>query len=65
MDTQSIVITCIVASILAVLGFVAHRRLAGSGQHPGCVSMIAFVVAWLALLLAIVTGGFLLTVRAS
>jgi hypothetical protein len=63
MDTQAIVITCISASVLTVLAFVAHRRLAGSGERPGCLSMIAFVIAWLALLLALVTGVFLFSLR--
>jgi hypothetical protein len=63
MDTQGIVITCIAASVLAVVGLVGHRRLAGSGEHPGCLSMIAFVVGWLALLLALVTGVFLFSLR--
>jgi hypothetical protein len=63
MDTQAIVVTCIASSVLTVVGFIAHRRLAGSGEHPGCLSMIAFVLAWLALLLAVVTGLFLLSLR--
>ena len=63
MDTQGIVITCIASSVLTVVGFVAHRRLAGTGEHPGCLSMVAFVIAWLALLLALVTGVFLFSLR--
>jgi hypothetical protein len=63
MGTQGIVITCVGATLLAVFAFVAHGRLAGSGERPGCVSMIAFVVGWLAALLAVITGLFLLGLR--
>lgn len=65
MGLQAIVITCIGACVLAVVAFVAHGRLAGSGERPGCVSMVAFVIGWLAVLLAVVTGLFLVGVRAS
>jgi hypothetical protein len=64
MGMQAIVITCIAASLLAVVGFVAHRRLAGSVGQPGCLSMFAFVLGWLGMLLAVITGIFLLTERA-
>jgi hypothetical protein len=60
-DTQAIVATFLGACVVAVAASVAHRRLAGSGERPGCVSMIAFVVGWLAVLLAVITGFFLLT----
>jgi cytochrome c oxidase assembly factor CtaG len=59
MDTRAIVSTFAVACVVAVLAFIAHRRLAGSGERPGLVSMIAFVIGWLALLLALITGVFL------
>jgi hypothetical protein len=49
---------------VAVVAFVAHRRLAGTGERPGLVSMIAFVIGWLAVLLALITGLFLVSVLA-
>jgi hypothetical protein len=60
-DTQAIVVTFLGACACAVLAMLAHRRLAGSGERAGCVSMIAFVIGWLAVLLAAITGLFLLT----
>ena len=65
MGTQVLVATCLGACAVALVAFVAHRRLAGTGEHPGCVAMIAFVIGWLAVLLAAITGLFLLTVRPS
>jgi hypothetical protein len=65
MRTQAIVATCLGACVVALVAFVAHRRLAGTREHPGCASMIAFVIGWLAVLLAVITGLFLLGVRAS
>jgi len=63
MDSRAIVVTFVVACGLAVAALVAHRRLAGTGERAGCVSMIAFVVAWLAVLTALITGAFLLGAR--
>jgi hypothetical protein len=51
--------TCLVA----IAAYAAHRRLAGPGERPGCLSMVAFVAAWLALLTALITGLFLLSAR--
>jgi hypothetical protein len=65
MDTRAIVTTCGVACVVAVLAFIAHRRLAGSGERPGLLSMLAFVIGWLAILLAVITGVFLAGLRAS
>jgi hypothetical protein len=65
MDTLAIASTCAGACLLALVAFVAHRRLAGSGDRPGCVSMGAFVVGWLAVLTALVTGLFLAVARDS
>lgn len=65
MDSRAIVSTFVVATITAVLGFIAHRRLAGAAERPGLASMMAFVIAWLAVLLALITGLFLAGVRAS
>ncbi len=59
MDTRAIVTTFLVSCVVAVGGFVAHGRLAGNAERPGLVSMIAFVVGWLAVLLAVITGLFL------
>ncbi len=65
MDTTAIVSTCIGSLVVAVVAFVAHRRLAGSGERPGCISMIAFVIGWLAALTALLTGFFLLAGRSA
>ena len=65
MDTRAIVTAFGAACVVAVLAFIAHRRLAGSGEHPGLVSMIAFVIGWLAMLLALITGVFLVGLRMS
>ena len=59
MDTTAIISTFIGACIVAVLAFVAHGRLAGTGERPGCISMIMFVIGWLAALTAAITGLFL------
>ena len=59
MDTRAIIGTFLVSCLVAVAGFVAHRRLAGSGERPGLLSMIAFVIGWMAVLLAAITGLFL------
>jgi len=65
MDTRAIVTTFVLACIAAAAAFSAHGRLAGSGERPGFMSMIAFVIGWLAVLLALITGLFLLsTLRA-
>jgi hypothetical protein len=64
-DTRAIITTFVAACVVAILAFVAHRKLAGTGERPGCISMIAFVVGWLAVLLAAITGIFLASVRAS
>jgi hypothetical protein len=44
-----------------VVAFIGHGRLAGTGERAGCASMVAFVIGWLAVLLAAITGLFLLT----
>jgi hypothetical protein len=59
MDTRAIVSTFLISCAVAIAGFVAHGRLAGTGERPGLVSMIAFVIGWLAVLLAVITGLFL------
>jgi hypothetical protein len=65
MDTRAIVSTFVVACVAAVAAFWAHGRLAGSGERPGLISMLAFVIGWLAVLLAIITGVFLAGLRVS
>lgn len=65
MDTTAIVITCFCATIAAIIAFAAHRRLAGLSERPGCISMIAFVIGWLAALTALITGLFLVAGRSS
>jgi hypothetical protein len=65
MGTQAIIGAFVGACLVAVLAFMAHSRLAGPGERPGLVSMLAFVVGWLAILLALITGVFLAGVRAT
>jgi hypothetical protein len=63
MDTRAIASLCGAACVIAGVAFVAHRRLAGTGERAGCTSMLAYVIGWLAVLTALITGGFLLSVR--
>ena len=63
MDTRAIVSTFVAACVVAVVALLLHRRLAGTGERAGCVSMIAFVITWLAVLTALITGAFLLGAR--
>jgi hypothetical protein len=65
MDTRAIVSTFVVACVAAIAAFYAHGRLAGPGERPGLISMLAFVIGWLAILLAIITGLFLASLRAN
>jgi hypothetical protein len=65
MDTQAIIGTFLGACAAAVIAFAAHRRLAGTGERAGCVSMIAFVIGWVAVLLAAITGLFLASLIAA
>jgi hypothetical protein len=65
MDTIAIVVTCVGATVVAIIAFVAHRRLAGLTERPGCISMIAFVIGWLAALTALITGLFLIAGRSN
>ncbi len=59
MDTRAIVTMFLVSCVVAIAGFVAHGRLASTGQRPGLMSMIAYVIGWMAVLLAAITGLFL------
>jgi len=61
MDTRAIVTTFVLACIAAAAAFYAHVRLAGEGERPGLISMILFVIGWLAVLLALITGLFLIS----
>jgi hypothetical protein len=65
MDTRAIVTTFIGACVVAVGAFFAHGRLAGTGERPGLISMLFFVLGWLAVLLAVITGIFLAGLRVS
>lgn len=62
MDLQTIGMVFIGSFVLCIVSFWLHGRLAGPGERPGPVSMLAFVVGWLAALTALLTGGFLLMV---
>ena len=53
----------VAACLLAVAMLLVHRRLVGDRERGGCLAMGAFVLGWLALLAALITGGFLLSVR--
>jgi len=61
MDTRAIVTTFVLACVAAIAAFYAHGRFAGTGERPGFISMIAFVIGWLAVLLAVITGLFLIS----
>ena len=52
---------CLGSLALAIAAFIAHRRLAGEGERAGVTAMLVFVFGWLALILALVTGLFLLS----
>ena len=54
---------CLGAWCVALAAFVAHGRLAGPGERPGCASMLAFVLGWLAVLTGLITAVFLLSLR--
>jgi hypothetical protein len=59
----AILAVCVASCVVAIVAFVAHRRLAGTAERAGLASMLAYVLGWLAVLTAIITGGFLLSVR--
>ncbi len=62
MDTQSIGIVFGSSTVLTLISFWLHTRLAGTGERVGPVSMAAFVSAWLCALTAVLTGAFLLMI---
>jgi ABC-type transport system involved in cytochrome bd biosynthesis fused ATPase/permease subunit len=65
MDSTAIVSTCIGAVVVAGLATIAYRRLVGANERPGCISLIALAIAWLAALTALLTGFFLVVDRLS
>ena len=46
---------------VATLAFMAHRRLARGRERAGLLSMLAYVLGVVAVLTALITGGFLLS----
>lgn len=62
MDLQTIVGVFVGAVVLTVVSFWLHARFAGTGEHVGPFSMAAFVLGWLSVITAVVTGLFLLMV---
>ena len=53
------------SAVLTVVSFWFHGRLAGHEGRPGAASMGAFVLGWLSVLTALLTGAFLLMVAVS
>ena len=62
MDFQTIVMVCVGAVLGTVLCFWLHARFAGTGERAGPVPMAAFVLGWLCVITAVVTGTFLLMI---
>ena len=62
MQAGAILAVCLVSCAVAIAAFVAHRRLAGTAERAGLLSMLAYVLGVLAVLTALITGGFLLSV---
>ena len=62
MDTQTIGTIFGASAVVTVVSFWLHGHLAGSEGRPGAASMIAFVLGWLSVLTALLTGTFLLVV---
>ena len=60
MDSLAIGGVFVGSAVLAALSFLAHGRWAGTGERAGCLSMLAFVLGWLCVLTALLTGAFLL-----
>jgi hypothetical protein len=65
LQTDAILAVCIASIVVAVLALIAHRRLAGTAERAGLLSMLAYVLCVLAVLTALITGGFLLSLRLS
>ena len=62
MDTQTIRTNFGASAVVTAVSFWLHGRLAGSEGRPGAASMTAFVLGWLSVLTALLTGVFLLMV---
>lgn len=62
MDTQAIGTVFGGSVVVTIVAFWLHRRLAGTGERAGAASMAAFVLGWLSVLTALLTGAFLLMV---
>jgi hypothetical protein len=62
MDIQTIGTICGASAALTVISFWLHGRLAGTEGRPGVTSMLAFVLGWLSVMTAVITGTFLLVV---
>jgi hypothetical protein len=63
MQSGAIAAVFVGACMAAVVCFVVYRQLVGERERGGCIAMGALVLGWLALLTALITGGFLLSVR--
>ncbi len=63
-DTATIATIFAASAASSATAFWAHGRLAGESGRPGAASMAAFVVGWLAMLTALLTGIFLITLLA-
>jgi hypothetical protein len=62
MDLQTIGAVFVGAVLMTIVSFWLHARLAGTHGRPGPFSMAAFVLGWLSVMTAVLTGVFLLTV---
>jgi hypothetical protein len=63
MQPGAILAVCLASCAVAVAAFVAHRWLARGSERAGLLSMLAYVLGVLAVLTAVITGGFLLSTR--
>jgi hypothetical protein len=65
MQTDAILAVCLGSVAVAVLALVAHGRLARGRERAGLLSMLAYVLGVIAVLTALITGGFLLSLHFS
>jgi len=61
MQPGAILVVCLASIAVAVAAFAAHRRLARGAERAGLLSMLAYVLGVVAVLTALITGGFLLS----
>jgi hypothetical protein len=61
MQPGAIVGVCLGSLVVALLAFMAHHRLARGRERAGLLSMLAYVLGVVAVLTALITGGFLLS----